>query len=153
MKPSVLEPIAEFSIRADAVEVRRASTWMERTCRDNAVPASAIERLDICLNETLANIIMHGGDEALVAPVLLHLDVRRDGRAAEATLTVSDSGTAFDPLAAATGRPPATLSEAEPGGLGLTMIRSAADTLDYRYSEGRNRLSIGVSWPCPADVR
>jgi anti-sigma regulatory factor (Ser/Thr protein kinase) len=146
MSASVPAPIAEISIPADAKEVRQASDWVGKACEERGVPAAEIGRLDICLNETLANILAHGGNTARAAPVLLRLAVHRETGAGEAELTVSDAGTAFDPLAFSSRVSPQSLAEAEPGGLGLTMIRNSADSLGYRHIDGRNHLSFSVRW-------
>lgn len=143
----VVAPVAELSIRADSDEFRRASAWLDRACRERKVPADRIARLDACVNEVLANIITHGGAKALSMPIDLHLEVRRDEGGGIATMTVSDAGTAFDPLEFLLPPRPATLADAEPGGLGLLMIRSYADRLSYRHSGQRNRFGFGVGWP------
>jgi anti-sigma regulatory factor (Ser/Thr protein kinase) len=142
----VVAPVAELSIRADADEFRRASAWLEQACRERKVPADRIARLDACVNEVLANIITHGGARALSLPIGLHLEVRHDHDGSTATVTVSDGGAAFDPVAFSLPPRPATLADAEPGGLGLVMIRSYADRLSYRHSEQRNRFGMGVLW-------
>jgi anti-sigma regulatory factor (Ser/Thr protein kinase) len=146
MSASAPDPIAETSIPADTKEVRHASDWVGMACEERGVPPAEIGRLDICLNEALANILAHGGDAARAAPVLLRLAVRRDTVAGEAELTVSDAGPAFDPLAFSSSGKPGSLAEAEPGGLGLKMIRNSADHLEYRHLDGRNHLSFGVRW-------
>ena len=146
MNAPVLESVDELTIRADADEVRRASVWIDQTCQRYGVPANETLRLEVCVNETLANIIAHGGKTALATPVRLQFQVRRGAVSREAVVTVSDAGTAFDPLGVAQAIQPATLAAAEPGGLGLTMIRSSADSLGYRYCEGRNEFSFGVCW-------
>ncbi len=79
-------------------------------------------------------------------PIGLELEVRRDKDCGVATVTISDAGAAFDPLAFSLPPRPATLADAEPGGLGLVMIRSYADQLSYRHSEQRNRFGMGVLW-------
>lgn len=144
-----VDSVAETSVSADSSEVRNASAWLTRVCLERGVPAEQISRLDLCLNETLANIIAHGGGAARSSPVSLNFNLHQKSGSAEAELTVSDSGAAFDPLAFQPKSSPQTLSEAEPGGLGLIMMRSYADHMSYRYSEGRNQLTFGVCWPEP----
>jgi anti-sigma regulatory factor (Ser/Thr protein kinase) len=39
-----------------------------------------------------------------------------------------------------------TLAEVEPGGLGLTLIRTYSDKLSYRYNEGCNQLKFSTRW-------
>jgi len=146
MTASVVNPIAELSIAADTGEVRRASTWLEMACIEREIPPEEIRRLDLCLNEALANVIAHSGAIASSFQIRLHLNVSHDQNASEATVTIVDAGAAFDPLAVAPKPRPLTLSEAEPGGLGLLMIRSFADKVNYQYRQDRNQLTFSVLW-------
>ena len=136
----------ELTIRPAGDEVRRASDWLQAACRRNQVPDELVERLDLCLNEVLANVIVHGGAAALSAPVRLTLEIDVDGGRGKAGVTVSDAGAAFDPLSAPARTLPKTLDEASGGGLGLVMIRRCSDWLDYRNEEGRNHLTFGARW-------
>ena len=136
----------QLAIRASADDVRSASEWLEQICCENDVPAEQILRLDLCLNEALGNIIVHGGPTALKAPVHLVLEINANGRQVEAELSVSDSGKAFNPLTAVAKPQALTLADATPGGLGLTMINGYSDRLDYDYREGRNHLTFFVQW-------
>lgn len=136
----------EFTICAGAAEVRRASEWLAATCSLRDVPPTQVERLEICLNEVLANILTYGGSAASAAPIRLRLEVRYMAEAAEARVTVSDAGLAFNPLTVATPPRPKTLAEAREGGLGLVMIRRCSDWLDYRYADGHNHFSFGARW-------
>ena len=128
-------------------EARRASGWLETVALEQNVPPEQVVRLDHCLDEALANVIRHGGPTALSSPVHLQFDVRRGPRACTAELSVSDAGMPFDPSTHAVLAPhPATLVDATPGGLGLLLIRNFADDLSYRHIQGRNHLTITVSW-------
>ena len=137
---------AELAIRAVADDVRPASEWLAQTCETHGVPDTQILRLDLCLNEALANVIAHGGEQALANPVRLRLDVTRGGPAHQAVVTVYDSGPPFDTTSVQPGALPLTLDDAEPGGLGLLMIRNLSDSLSYWYDNGHNELSFGVRW-------
>ncbi len=110
------------------------------------MPAPQILRLDLCLNEALANVISHGGAPALAAPVRLRLHVSGDAAMHQASVTVYDSGPAFDATSVQPGELPATLDEAEPGGLGLRMIRNLSDSLSYWHDQGHNELTFSVRW-------
>jgi len=138
--------IAELSIRAETVEVRRASAWLEQASLDRGVPPEEIARIELCLNEALANVISHSGNEVLSSPISLQFQVHRDQSANAATLMVSDSGTPFDPFSISPQPRPKTLAEAEPGGLGLLMMRNLADKASYRYLDGRNQITFSVHW-------
>ena len=136
----------ELTIGASGAEVRRASEWLETTCRQREVPQAQAERLLLCLNEVLANVITHGGSTALAAPIRLLLEVGLDADCSKAGVTVSDAGMAFNPLTVAERTLPKTLDEASPGGLGLVMTRRCSDWLRYRHEEGHNHLTFGARW-------
>jgi len=133
----------EIAIAADAHGARHASEWLEAMCRQHGVPQAECDRLAICLEEVLMNIIDHGGPTALSEPVRLQFQV--EGNQA-ARLTVSDAGEAFDPLSWSLATAPRTLDEARPDGMGLRMIRQCSHALDYRREAGRNHLTFGTHW-------
>lgn len=116
------------------------------TCRQRKVPLEAVERLVICLNEVLANVMAHGGSTALSAPIRLRLEISLDRDGGKACVTAADAGTAFNPLSVAKKILPKTLDEATPGGLGLVMMRRCSDWLDYRHTDGHNHLTFGTRW-------
>lgn len=138
--------VFSLSITADTFEFRRASAWLEETGRTLAVPAEDIARLDLCLNEALANVLKHGGAGVRQSGILLGLKLSRSAGTHTAQLTVTDGGTRFNPLDHAIRPHPASLAEAEPGGLGVAMMRIHSDKLDYRYLDGRNQLEFSVNW-------
>jgi len=139
----------ELAIGADGAEVRRASEWLAASCRLLDVPRTPAEKLELCLNEVLANVIAHGGSAALAAPIRLRLEVGLDRDCSKASVTVSDSGTAFDPLSVPEKASPKSLAEASPGGLGLMVIRRCSDWLHYHRENGHNHLTFGARWDLP----
>jgi anti-sigma regulatory factor (Ser/Thr protein kinase) len=146
---SVSPRFDELTIGADSAEVRRASEWLVTTCRQRDVPQAPVARLELCLNEVLANVIAHAGSKALGAPIRLRLEVGRGQDCSEASVTVSDAGMEFDPLSVPKRALPGSLTEASPGGLGLLVIRRCSDWLRYRHDAGRNHLTFGVRWDVP----
>jgi len=146
MSASHSRQMADLTIEADGESTRVASAWLARRASEFDVPAAQVDRLDICLNEILANIISHG-DLSVVRP-LVHvvLQIDHDTAGQGATVTITDSGAAFNATLAQLRPRPTSLADAEPGGLGLMMIRSFSDHQSYRYSDGKNHLSFGVRW-------
>lgn len=144
--PTAIDPVANLSIGVDARETRRASTWLGEEGSARGMPEDPLWRLDMCLTEALANVIAHGGAGARANPVRLRLDVRGSASGGVASLTVSDAGTAFDPVKVPPREPARTLAEAEPGGQGLMLLRRFADAIDYSYRDGQNHLTIQVRW-------
>ncbi len=146
MTASAVGPSTELAIKAVAGDVRRASAWLGQIGDARGVPADQIARLDLCLNEALANVISHGGHQALVVPVLLRMEVNNAEDLCQASVTVIDSGPAFDSASAPMGARPTTLEDAVPGGLGRLMILNFSDDLVYRHVDGCNELTFSVRW-------
>lgn len=129
-----------------SLELRRCSDWLQDNCRRLEVPPGPTGKLDLCLNEVLANLIDHGGARRSSCPVQLTLErTDRDDRGV-ATLTICDAGPAFDPLSVGQGPRPRSLAEAEPGGLGLLLVNRFMDERSYRREGGRNVLKLGIHW-------
>jgi anti-sigma regulatory factor (Ser/Thr protein kinase) len=139
-------PAAKLEIRADAADVRLASLWLQQQGAARVIPPGQIFRLDICLNEALANVIEHGGPDAALAPVRLCLGADVDGGGGHATMMISDAGRAFNPLTVTPEALPGSLAQASPGGLGLGLMHSFADEVAYDHRQGRNCLQFVVHW-------
>ncbi|MFO1312798.1 MAG: ATP-binding protein [Burkholderiales bacterium] len=141
-------PCAQLTIRAETRETRNASAWLESAALGEGVPSEQLSRLDHCLDEALANVITHGLRGNAEASILLQLAVQRGAERCCADLVIVDEGMAFDSTAASDGplTRPASLAEANVGGLGLAMMKSFSDELRYHRADGRNHLTIRVVW-------
>lgn len=140
---------AAFS--AEKSSIAPASTWLQDCCRQAEVPQDALDRLDICLNEVMANIVSHGGPKAVAHPVEITLTFSDQPPSRTANLVIADAGVAFDPTSASQRPQAQSLADAQPGGLGVIMLNSNADKLLYSYSNGLNTLAITVCWPLGVD--
>jgi anti-sigma regulatory factor (Ser/Thr protein kinase) len=156
-----VDPV-EFALTDGAWAVRAASQWLVAAGRSLGVPPQPLHRLEVCLNELLANVIEHGGERARSLPVRLDLrsgsvagPISPDGRASrnvlqgEATLTLSDGGIRFDPALHTPAGAPARLADARPGGLGLVMVRQLSDAFSHRRERDQNVVTVRVRWPKP----
>lgn len=138
--------IDEFTIEATGAEVRRASERLAAACESGAVPEAQADRLVLCLNEVLANVVTHGGPPARAAPIRVQVQVGDVEDDAKVNVTVVDSGIAFDPTAVPQKPPAKTLGEAVAGGRGLILMRRCSDWLHYRRAGGHNHLTFGAAW-------
>ena len=138
---------AWLTIEARPDEIRRASFWLGECCNELDIPEQQRQRLELCLNEAIANIMEHGGETVLSEPIHLRFAVKSlPENTREADLGISDTGSPFNPLSAGRKESPQSLADAEPGGLGLILLGNFADNLNYYYREGRNHLDLSVRW-------
>jgi sigma-B regulation protein RsbU (phosphoserine phosphatase) len=133
---------AALEVPAQLSVLRQVSAWVESQATAWCIPEEVLPRLDLCLNEVIANCVTHGGPEVLAAPLALQLSLASTHTQTLVTLSVADSGRAFDPTAAAPRVRAASLADATPGGLGLVMMRDNASRLVYRRAGGRNHIDM-----------
>jgi anti-sigma regulatory factor (Ser/Thr protein kinase) len=136
----------QLALKPELASIRLAGNWLNRVCADFKVPAKCVVRLDLCLHEALANVLTHGGQAALAQDIVVELRVCMQAAEGEALLRVQDAGAPFDPLSSVAKSSAQSLETVEPGGLGLVMMRSNSDLLEYKREHGLNHLSIGVRW-------
>lgn len=127
-------------------QFRCASMWLAEQAQSLGLPDEELYRLDICLNETLANIFDHSGDEAKAAPITLQINGHQHLNKGEATLGIIASGVKFDPFSVNPKYNPSSLDEAVPGGLGLLMLKQFSDKQSYHHHDDRNYLHFTVYW-------
>ncbi|HUS94068.1 MAG TPA: ATP-binding protein [Patescibacteria group bacterium] len=128
-----------LSIRIPEVELkdlaRMRAFVMESTMMLGGNTEAASE-LKIAVNEALTNIIIHGYQGK---PGFIEIFVERDTN--DIRLSLLDNAAAFDPTSV---KPPditIPLEQRPIGGMGIQMMRSFTDELDYRpTADGMNEL-------------
>jgi serine/threonine-protein kinase RsbW len=113
--------------------VARGSEWARELARHCGLSEKHVGALDLCINELVANVVMHSyrGEPG---EIRLDLDLAPDA----AILTITDSGPAFDPLSVASPEKPASIEDAKIGGYGIHLVRCSTDACVYRRRDGRN---------------
>ena len=126
-KPASLAPVTDF--------VRRGA-------REANLPELHMHQLELLIEEILVNIWQYSYPERAPGTVAVTYSVPSPG---EMEIEVADQGVEFDPLKA--GPPDLTLdlSRRPVGGLGVFLLKSFANSLNYRRHLGWNRLSFRIS--------
>lgn len=112
----------------------QGSAWARELGGRLGLSEERIAALDMCITELVANVVDHSYRDQS-GEIRLELDL---GPPEAAILTVIDEGPAFDPLSVSPPRIPSSLDEAQVGGLGIHLVRSYADSCEYRRDDGRN---------------
>lgn len=102
------------------------------------VPGDTMFRVNLAIEELLANIISYGygdGDRHLI-----QVTVRVTGAAV--VVGIEDDGAAFDPFARAPVDTAAGIDQRSPGGLGIHLVKEMIGAVAYRRSGGRNRITL-----------
>jgi serine/threonine-protein kinase RsbW len=131
-------PALSIALRNDRKELGRLSALIDRFGEDHRLSADSITNVNLVLDEIVANVIRHGRLDG--ADREIDISLLLDG--SELAIEVADEGIAFDPVAAPAPNLDVPIEERRPGGLGIHIVKSLADTVAYRREGGRNYLTV-----------
>lgn len=130
------------ALRGGLPELPALMTWVQKLAAGADWPASLACALELCVEEAVANTIMHGSPSG--APEVI-VSVREQ----EATIVVriEDDGSPFDPTAVPPPREATSLDAIGIGGLGVHLMRKFSQSMQYARADGRNCLTLIFARP------
>ncbi len=132
-------------VRRDLDELGGVNRFIEDVVRRAGWPASLIQPLQLCLGESVSNVIRHGVVGGGGAEIRVSLS-ERGGRV---IACVEDEGAAFDPTAVAPPPPLRSLADARVGGLGIHLMRQYSARMVYARVGPCNRLVLEFDKDAP----
>jgi anti-sigma regulatory factor (Ser/Thr protein kinase) len=126
-----------LELRGDLSGLRRLAGWIKAGAQHELSDDTSFA-VQLCLEEAVANIIMHGGVNGDRVEIAIELE--RDGGTLVAS--IEDSGREFDPTQFPPSSVAKSLEEAKVGDLGIHLMRSFASDMHYERRDGRNRLTL-----------
>ena len=127
-----------LNVPASVPGIRQAEAELDAFAAASGLPADALWRFHVALDEVISNIARHGAATSEVGPI--GLELRLEGVVLE--VTVTDDAPPFNPLAAPEPDTAASLEERPIGGLGITLVKGLMDEVRYERRDGRNRLTL-----------
>jgi anti-sigma regulatory factor (Ser/Thr protein kinase) len=131
----------ELTLRNEFSELGRVQPLVREFLDRNEVSETAAYTVELAIEEVVTNIIKYAFPDAGTREIRVGLTVEQ-GRV---VLRFEDDGAAFDPSRCPQEDSPGTLTERRAGGLGLRLMHSLVDGIEYRRSGGRNRLQVWVT--------
>ena len=123
---------------ADLREIERLNRLIRQFGDLHEVPSRVLYAVNLALDEVVTNVIRHGFTDPREQEVVAHVIAKPS----EVITEVSDSGRPFDPLAVPPPNLDAPLSERTLGGLGIHLIRSLMDAVEYHRENEKNVLTM-----------
>ncbi len=123
---------------ADLKEIERLNRIVRQFGDLHELPGRTLYSVNLALDEVVTNIILHGYEDPAGQEVEARLTVRESLLTAE----VEDAGRAFNPLDAPTPDLSAPLDERALGGLGIHLVKSLMDRVEYRRDGEKNVLTV-----------
>ncbi len=128
-----------ITISNDMVEVERTRDFLEEVCNEYRIDRELFKMLNLAMEEWVANVISYAYEEGVKGDVEL-TTYMESGRL---TITVKDRGTPFDPTKQNDVDVDAGLEDRKIGGLGIHLVRSIMDTVEYRRTtDGYNEVTL-----------
>jgi serine/threonine-protein kinase RsbW len=131
--------VLAISLRNERAELTRLAVLVEQFGAQHHLSDDVVMNVNLVLDEIVANVIRYahlGGED--------RIDVRLALDRGAVAIDVDDPGVAFNPLDAPPPNLDAPIDERRPGGLGIHIVKSLAETVSYRRADGRNRFRASV---------
>jgi anti-sigma regulatory factor (Ser/Thr protein kinase) len=117
-------------------EIEKATELIEAFGTAHGLSAEVVFKLNLALDEVVTNIISHAYDDEDEHQIAIRVALDGEGVA----VRVEDDGRAFNPLDAPRPDLGLDLANRPIGGLGVHIVRSVMDALEYRRENDRNIL-------------
>jgi sigma-B regulation protein RsbU (phosphoserine phosphatase) len=128
----------EIKLRNKFSELRRFNETLMEFGQHHGLAPTVVHDLNLALEEILTNIISYGYTDSQEHEIGVRLSVRPGEVKAE----VEDDGQSFNPLAAPEPHTAKALEERTIGGLGIHLVRTLMDGLEYKRQADKNMLTI-----------
>ena len=129
---------ATLTLNNNINELDRLEPFLEDFFQQNGLAMESLSKIDLALEEALANVIMYAYPEGTEGDVTLSMRVENNAICME----ISDGGVPFNPLQQQEADLDVPLEERKIGGLGIHLIKEIMDSVAYEYREGKNLLKL-----------
>ncbi len=125
-------------LAAEVQEVERLNRLVRHFGELHEIPGRTLYAVNLALDELVTNAILYGFESAADQQILVRVETSGN----QLIATVEDNGREFDPLAHPIPDLTAPLEERQLGGLGVHLVRSLMDKVEYRREGAKNMLTI-----------
>jgi anti-sigma regulatory factor (Ser/Thr protein kinase) len=133
-----MKPLLNIVLPASQEHMEPLRDAATAIARESGFSAELIARVELAVEEALTNVILHAYADG-TGNVSLSCIYDDGGQLA---FTLTDSGVAFDPTAAASAGKGLSTGKRAVGGVGIDLLRHNADRLSYRRTNGKNILEL-----------
>jgi sigma-B regulation protein RsbU (phosphoserine phosphatase) len=128
--------VIEFTIGNRHEELQGLASELERFAQNHRISEPDVHALSLALDELVTNTITYGYEDQGTHEIRVRLTVANGRLSAE----VEDDGRPFNPLTAPAPDLTSAVEDRPVGGLGIHLVRSLMDDVDYRRESGKNHL-------------
>ncbi len=125
-------------LRNDTAELPAVTAALSSFCQQHGINEGAVFDVTLALEEIFTNIVRHGYEDKEQHEI--EVVIRKQGD--WLTLRVADDGRAFDPSKAAQPDIELPVEQRQIGGLGIHLVKSVTDALEYHRVDGKNIVTV-----------
>jgi serine/threonine-protein kinase RsbW len=138
----------QLVLRSQISDMAKLPAWIEGLAARHGIPADVQFAIDLCLEEALANVILHGYAGADDRSIMVRFTMPGESYF---KFVIDDEAPRFNPLDAPELPALSSGEGSRVGGQGIRFLRHFADDLEYEPTPTGNRLSIGFSAKKPQE--
>jgi serine/threonine-protein kinase RsbW len=131
------ESSLQLNVAVDELGLRGQGVLLRQFLNRHAVDPKAIYSVELVFEEMVGNVIRHGKASGTIR-FSIDIDATR------IVITISDNGVPYDPTGIPQPEIPDAAARASVGGLGIHMVKSRVDRMNYRRLGQENRLEIQI---------
>ena len=124
-------------------EISRIADLVEAFCAARGFPAALSYNINLALEELLTNTISYGFDDGPGHEI----EVRIRSEGDEIVVEEIDNARPFNPLKAPAPDLDASIDNRSIGGLGVYLVKTVMDDVQYRRAAGRNHVTLRKRLP------
>ncbi|MEM9618040.1 MAG: ATP-binding protein [Pseudomonadota bacterium] len=127
-----------LTVTNDIAEIACVTEFIEGYCAAQGAAPDVVFKFNLAVEEALVNTITYGYNDDACHVIELEIAVQ-DGAL---VLSISDDAVAFNPLEAPLPNVDAPLEDRNVGGLGVYLIRTTMDDVQYARKDNKNKLTL-----------
>ena len=133
-----MSAVLNIKVEPDEFDLDTIFSQIDTFADQEEWPADLTFRVNLALEELTLNTMTHGRHDGLEA-----IEIILDSKEDQLTIVIRDNGLPFNPLEEAP-EPSvdAELGDRTVGGLGVHLVHTLMDKMEYKRAEGRNCLTL-----------
>lgn len=129
---------AELTVQSNVEELEKIREFVSKAAQRFGFAESEGYKIVLAVDEACSNIIRHGYDKNPDAKLRVVIETIDDSF----VVTLNDSGKSYDIRLHQLPDMPAYFAARRSGGLGIKLIRSLVDDIEYERADGENKLVL-----------
>ena len=129
----------ELTLDATTANIPAVTDFVNEQLEARGCSMKVLAQIDIAIDELFGNIAHYAYDPG-VGPATVRVELTEEPPSA--VITFIDEGVPFDPLKKEDPDTSLSAGERQAGGLGIYMVKTSMDAVEYEYKDGQNIVKI-----------